>query len=64
MKKLDNINLEITKMSPHGPQKNNNKLINNNNNNNNNNNHFFSLALVKGTTSLQSQSKFNTKSFN
>jgi len=27
------------------------------------NNHFFSLAFVKATASLQSQSKFNTKSF-
>jgi hypothetical protein len=54
MKKLDNINLEIIKMSPHGPQKKKKKKSN----------HFFSLTLMKGTTSLQSQSKFNTKSFN
>jgi hypothetical protein len=40
-------------MSPHGPQKKEKK-----------NNHFFSLAFVKGTASLQSQSRFNTKSFN
>lgn len=52
MKKLDNINLEIIKMCPHGPQK------------QKKNNHFFSLTPMKGTTCLQSQSKFNTKSFN